>query len=59
MWCVALFAVFTAYDVQVLRAGAKSCSKMQKNLKMDPDYPAESLGLYLDFVSLFIRLGDD
>lgn len=56
---VALFAVFTAYDVQVLRAGAKSCRRMQKNLKMDPDYPAESLGLYLDFVNLFQRLGDD
>lgn len=56
---VALFAVFTAYDVQVLRAGAKSCSRIQKNLKMDPDYPAESLGLYLDFMNLFVRLGDD
>jgi hypothetical protein len=56
---VALFAVFTAYDVQVLRAGAASCRRMQKNLKMDPDYPAESLGLYLDFVNLFQRLGDD
>jgi FtsH-binding integral membrane protein len=56
---VALFAVFTAYDVQVLRRNAKFCSKTQKNLKMDPDYPAESLGLYLDFVNLFTRLGDD
>lgn len=56
---VALFAVLTAYDVQVLRAGAKSCSRMQKNLKIDPDYPAESLGLFLDFVNLFQNLGDD
>jgi FtsH-binding integral membrane protein len=56
---VAIFAVFTAYDVQVLRAAAASCRRMQKNLKMDPDYPVESLGLYLDFLNLFTRLGDD
>jgi len=56
---VALFAVFTAYDVQVLRRAATACSKTQKNLKMDPDYPAASIGLYLDFVSLFTRLGDE
>lgn len=56
---VALFAVFTAYDVQLLRATAASCRKMQKNFKRDPDYPADSLGLYLDFINLFQRLGDD
>jgi hypothetical protein len=56
---VALFAAFTAYDVQVLRAGAKACRTMQKKFKMDPDYPTESLGLYLDFLNLFTRLGND
>jgi FtsH-binding integral membrane protein len=56
---VALFAAFTAYDVQVLRAGAKTCRTMQKKFKMDPDYPTESLGLYLDFMNLFTRLGND
>ena len=56
---VALFAAFTAYDVQVLRAGAKACRTMQKKFKMDPDYPTESLGLYLDFMNLFVRLGGD
>jgi len=56
---VALFAVFTAYDVQVLRAGAGSCRTAQKKLRVDPDYPVESLGLYLDFINLFARLGDD
>jgi hypothetical protein len=56
---VALFAAFTAYDVQVLRAGAKACRAMQKKFKMDPDYPTESLGLYLDFLNLFTRLGND
>jgi FtsH-binding integral membrane protein len=54
---VALFAAFTAYDVQVLRAGAASCRSVQKKFKRDPDYPAESLDLYLDFINLFGRLG--
>ena len=54
---VALFAAFTAYDVQVLRAGAKVCRTMQKKFKMDPDYPTESLGLYLDFINLFQGVG--
>ena len=56
---VALFAVFTAFDVQVVRAGAKYCRTAQKKLRVDPDYPVESLGLYLDFINLFGRLGDD
>jgi len=54
---VALFAVFTAYDVQVLRNSAEFCKRMQKKLKMDPDYPAASLGLYLDFINLFNLMG--
>jgi FtsH-binding integral membrane protein len=54
---VALFAAFTAYDVQVLRAGAAECRKMQKRLKIDPDYPVESIGLYLDFINLFQSMG--
>ena len=53
---VALFAVFTAYDVQILKAGAKSC-KRARNAGFPPDYPRESLGLYLDFINLFSSLG--
>jgi FtsH-binding integral membrane protein len=56
---VALFAVFTAYDVQVLRSGAANCRNLQKILKMDPDYPVESLGLYLDFINLFTNMSRD
>lgn len=56
---VALFAVFTAYDVQVLRSGAANCRNLQKKLKIDPDYPVESLGLYLDFINLFVNMSDD
>lgn len=55
---VALFAALTAYDVQVLRSGATACRTMQKKYKMDPDYPVESLGLFLDFINLFQNMGN-
>jgi FtsH-binding integral membrane protein len=53
---VALFSLFTAYDIQVLRVNAKLCRTTKK---FQPDYPVESLGIYLDFINLFVRLGDD
>jgi hypothetical protein len=56
---IALFAAYTAYDVQVVRQNAALCRKTQKKLKIDPDYPVESLGLYLDFVNLFLKIGND
>jgi len=59
MFGVALFALFTAYDVQVARVGAAFCRIAQRKLKIDPDYPAQSLGLYLDFINLFVNMGDD
>jgi FtsH-binding integral membrane protein len=54
---VALFSVFTAYDVQRLKESAKFCKKL-KNSGNDPDYPQESLGLFLDLVNLFSYLGN-
>jgi uncharacterized protein len=54
---VALFSVFTAYDIQLLKESAKLC-KMLKNTGKDPDYPKESLGLFLDFINLFSYLGN-
>ncbi len=53
---VALFAVLTAYDVQVVKAGASGC-RAAKKAGMAPDYPTESLGLFLDFVNLFNYIG--
>jgi len=53
---VALFSLFTAYDIQVLRVNAKLC-RSEKNVQ--PDYPVESLGIYLDFINLFVRLDGD
>ena len=53
---VALFAVFTAYDVQVLKVGAKLC-RVMKNTGSPPDYPVESLGLFLDAINIFSYMG--
>jgi FtsH-binding integral membrane protein len=53
---VALFSLFTAYDIQVLRVNAKLCRTTKK---FQPDYPVESLGIYLDFINLFRNMGDD
>lgn len=53
---IALFAVYTAYDVQVVKAGAAGCRK-ERAAGRAPDYPVESLGLFLDFVNLFSRMG--
>jgi FtsH-binding integral membrane protein len=53
---VALFSVFTAYDVQVLRKNEMICQNALRNSRASADYPAESLGLYFDFVNLFRNL---
>ncbi len=53
---VALFAAYTAYDVQVLKVFAKGCRAM-KNAGSPPDYPRESLGLFLDALNLFSYIG--
>ena len=53
---IALFAVFTAFDVQKLKESAKFCKKLLRK-GVAPDYPAESLGLFLDFINLFTRIG--
>lgn len=55
---VALFSLFTAYDIQVLRGMAKLC-KVGKNSRFQPDYPVASLGIYLDFINLFSNMSDD
>jgi len=55
---VALFALITAFDIQVLRVFAKECKRLKK-LKIEPDYPAQSLNLYLDFINIFINMDSD
>ena len=51
---VLLFAVLTAYDIQVL----KEVKKMCKYIRGGPDYPSASVGLYLDFLNLFSNIAD-
>ena len=52
---VVLLSLFTAYDIQVLRVNARAC-RASKNRNFQPDYPVESLGIYLDFINLFVRM---
>jgi len=54
---IALFSIFTAYDIQVLRVNAMICRKGKKGFQ--PDYPRDSIGIYLDFINLFTRIGGD
>lgn len=54
---VGLFAVFTAYDVQVIKAKKSVCGIRVGKKKLAPDYPRDSLGLYLDFLNLFTHMG--
>ena len=53
---IALFAVLTAFDVQQIKESAKACARMKK-LGFAPDYPVESIGLFLDYVNLFSKFG--
>lgn len=52
---VVLFSLFTAYDIQVLRVNARAC-RASKNRNFQPDYPVESVGIYLDFINLFVNM---
>jgi FtsH-binding integral membrane protein len=55
---VVLFSLFTAYDIQVLKVHARRC-RSGKNSAFRPDYPVETLGIYLDFINLFVRMDGD
>lgn len=51
---VVLFAVLTAFDIQVLKQVKSVC----RSIRSGPDYPAHSVGLYLDFINLFSNIAD-
>jgi FtsH-binding integral membrane protein len=55
---VALFAIYTAYDVQVVKEGKRGC-RNSNNRRAQPDYPLESLALFLDYINLFSYIGGD
>jgi len=51
---IALFALFTAFHIQVIRANRTACKNAIRDSRtVVPDYVKESLGLYFDFMSLF------
>lgn len=54
---VAIFSLFIVYDTQLMKANARMCKSLLRSGRK-PDYPAESLGLFLDFLNLFENLGD-
>jgi FtsH-binding integral membrane protein len=56
---IGLFSVYTAYDVQVIKAKKSVCGIRVGKKKLVPDYPADSLKLYLDFLNLFTNMGDN
>jgi len=49
---VGLFSVFTAYDTQVIKENKKTCRSLL-NRGIQPDYPVQSLSLFLDYLNLF------
>jgi FtsH-binding integral membrane protein len=47
---VGLFAVYVAFDVEILKANAARCNG-------DPDYVGESMNLFFDMLNLFTQVG--
>lgn len=54
---VGIFSLYTVYDTQVVKENARMCGSMLRKGRF-PDYPSESLGLFLDFVNLFSNLSE-
>ena len=52
---IALFTIYIAYNTQIIKEQARTC-KIKLNRGIQPDYPVDSLGLFLDVVNLFTHL---
>ena len=53
---VLLFSLYLLYDTKVLQVKAANCNKLlAKNIY--PNYPRESLGIFLDILNLFTNIG--
>ena len=50
-----LFTIYIAYHTQVIKENAKSC-ETQLRRGVLPDYPRDSVGLFLDIINLFSSL---
>lgn len=54
---VGIFSLYTVYDTQIVKENARMCGSMLRKGRV-PDYPSESVGLFLDFVNLFANLSE-
>lgn len=52
---VALFSLLVVYDTQVIKKNKQVCNVLLKR-GIKPNFPKESLGLFLDFINLFANL---
>jgi hypothetical protein len=52
---VGAFALYTAYDVHILKEKARNCDKLHRHLEHGPDYPKEVMDLYLDIFNVLLR----
>ncbi len=50
-FAIILFALFTTFDINIIRAEAKACRR-------NPDYVDASMGIFLDFLNLFTSFAD-
>jgi FtsH-binding integral membrane protein len=50
-FAIALFALFTTFDINLIRAQAKAC-------RGNPDYIDASMGIFLDYLNLFTNFAD-
>jgi FtsH-binding integral membrane protein len=50
-FAIALFALFTTFDINLIRVQAKAC-------KENPDYVNASMGIFVDYISLFSNFAD-
>lgn len=54
---VLLFSLFLLYDTKIQQVKALNCQNLVNNFKIYPNYPRESLGIFLDIINLFTNLG--
>jgi FtsH-binding integral membrane protein len=50
-FAIVLFALFTTFDINIIRAQAKACRR-------NPDYVDASMGIFLDFLNLITSFAD-
>ena len=54
---VLLFSFYLLYDTKLQQIKALKCQDLVNNFKIYPNYPRESLGIFLDIINLFSNIG--